>query len=174
MANERWKDVVGYEGLYQVSDMGKVFGYKRERMLKPYLCVRGGYPQVILCKDGKRKHKQIHHLILDTFVGLRPTPEHEARHLDGNPKNSILINLKWGTRSENVRDAVEHKTHFVPGKYHFGSKHSMSKLNEADILIIRKMMKKGSSRREMADKFDINVSTISRILSKKLWSHVDE
>lgn len=99
MPKEQWKDVVGYEGLYQVSDMGRVkrvIGYscKTERILKPYQCLRGGYPQVMMCKDGKRKHKQIHHLILDNFVGQRPTSNHETRHLDGNPQNSILTNLQ--------------------------------------------------------------------------------
>lgn len=171
---EQWKDVVGYEGLYRVSNMGSVFGCTKERMLKPYLCKRGGYPQVMLCKNGKRKHKQIHHLVLDNFVGLRPTPKHEARHLDGNPKNTRVTNLQWGTRSENVMDAVKHKTHFAVGRYYFGSNHHMSKMNEEDILTIRRMIKQGSSRKEMADRFGVHVATIGRIVTKKRWSHVDE
>lgn len=178
MSQERWKDVIGYEGLYQVSDRGRVkrlVGYscKIERMLRPHLCLRGGYPQVMLSKNGKRKHKQVHHLVLDTFSGTRPTPSHEARHLDGNPQNPLLTNLKWGTRSENMLDAVKHKTHFAPGKYYYGSGHSMSKLTEADIPVIRNMNKQGLSYSNIALQFNVNCTTISRVIRGKSWRHVD-
>lgn len=176
---EHWKNIVGYEGLYQVSDMGRVkriVGYncRIERMLQPYLCIRGGYPQVMLSKDGKRKHKQIHHLVLDTFVGPRPTSEHEARHLNGNAQDPWLTNLKWGTRSENVLDAVGHGTYFAPGKDRYGSKHNMAKLIESDIKIIRNLHKQGWSYVKIAQKFNMHSCTISKIIKGKLWRHVDE
>lgn len=169
---ERWKDIPGYEGLYQVSDMGKVKriatgrGTFVDKILKSYPCIRGGYQQVMLLKDGLRKHKQIHHLVLDTFRGPRP--------IDGNPNNSKLINLEWGTRSENMKDAVKHGTHFAPGKYIAGSQHPMSKLTENDIVQIRQLYNNGQSATKIAKLFDVHHATIYRILNKQTWRHCDD
>lgn len=174
---EKWKDIVGYKGLYQISDMGRVkriAGPKhvKGKILKSYLCIRGGYPQVKLCKNGQRKHKQIHHLILEAFCEQRPTPKHETRHLDGNPQNFQLSNLKWGTRSENVRDAVKHKTHFAPGKSGDGSKNSMAKLTEVNIPIIRDMKRRGLSSSEIAKIFKVHRGVIHRVIHNLTWKHI--
>ena len=116
--NEVWKDVVGYVGLYKVSDKGNVFSVGREdsmgrkvsgRILKP-IPNTGGYPQVQLYKNGKRKTKYIHRLVTEAFI---PNPEKlpEVNHKDENPSNNELSNLEWcdarynnnyGTRIERV------------------------------------------------------------------------
>src|ERR1700688_3800773 len=116
---ERWKPVPGYEGLYAVSDLGRVKSLERyvkgppgsrsglrinkERILtaKPDL-VSGG--QVVsLWRNNKGKWIQIHRLVLLAFKG--PCPEgHETRHLDGNHSNNKLKNLTWGTPTENHDD----------------------------------------------------------------------
>lgn len=71
-----------------------------------------GYPHVNL--QGKTRF--VHHLVLEAFVG--PMPEgHEGCHRDGDRTNNHLGNLYWGTRAENVRDAIEHGTHFWIAKH---------------------------------------------------------
>ena len=112
---ERWMPVVGYEGLYEVSDLGGVRSLPRldrkGRRVKGGLMRtprhQFGYPMVMLKVDGKAKTRTVHSMILEAFVGPRPEGHH-ARHLDGNPENSTLSNLAWGTRSENQQDMARH------------------------------------------------------------------
>lgn len=121
---ERWLPVVGYEGLYEVSDLGRVKSLGRqvtrrrikERMLKQPPD-RSGYPHVNLWKDGKPESHYVHHLVLAAHVG--PCPDGmERRHLDGDPGNSALSNLAYGTSSENNLDQVRHGRHPNASKTH--------------------------------------------------------
>ncbi|WP_211339176.1 NUMOD4 motif-containing HNH endonuclease [Salana multivorans] len=112
---ETWLPVVGYEGLYEVSDRGRVRSLdrlsaagapQRGRVLRPSIA-KGGYPMVSLYRDRGRSTRTVHRLVLLAFVG--PEPEGaEACHRDGNPTNNALPNLYWGTHSENMHDAVRH------------------------------------------------------------------
>lgn len=168
---ERWKDVVGYEGLYQISDMGSVksliqrYGDKNI-ILKP-IVGGSGYPLVTLCKNKQRTNWSIHTLVLTAFVGQNPK-NMECRHLDGNRKNPILTNLKWGTRCENQLDAKKH------GTYTHGSIHGCSKLTERDVLRIRVLLKRKIKPQKIAEEFGVHQSTVSAIKTKRLWRHVDE
>lgn len=109
---ERWKDINSHPGIYQVSDLGRVkriidgWGTKAGKILKPRI-KNDRYLQVALWYNGKRIDKPIHQLVLEAFVSSRPKGM-ECRHLDGNRQNNNLINLRWGTRSENQRDSIRH------------------------------------------------------------------
>lgn len=96
---ENWKPVAGYEGLYEVSDMGRVRSLVTNRVLKPGYnnC---GYIQVLLCKSGHRKNALIHRLVANAFV---PNPDMKpcVNHLDENKKNNVASNLEWCTYKEN-------------------------------------------------------------------------
>ena len=107
--NEVWKDVVGYEGVYKVSDKGNVYSVRRVssigrriggRVLKPAPST-GGYLQVQLCKNGKVKSKLIHRLVAEAFI---PNPKKlpEVNHKDENPSNNELSNLEWCDAGYNV------------------------------------------------------------------------
>jgi HNH endonuclease len=76
---------------------------------------RKGYKSVSLRRDGKARTQQVHALVLEAFVGPRPAG-FVTRHLDGNPANNDLTNLRWGTHSENVRDSIAHGTHYSPAR----------------------------------------------------------
>jgi hypothetical protein len=106
-ADEQWRPVPGFEGKYEVSDLGRV---KSLRWTPPRILRPGpsnyGHLSVAL---GQRNTRMIHQLVLLAFVGPRP-PGQEARHLDGDPANNRLDNLCWGTRGDNIRDAVRHGT----------------------------------------------------------------
>ena len=103
---ERWRPVAGGEG-YEVSDFGRVksLRWTPPRILKPGPS-NYGHLSVVL---GPRNTRMVHQLVLIAFVGPRP-PKMEVRHLDGNPANNRLENLCWGTRSDNIRDAIRHGT----------------------------------------------------------------
>lgn len=108
---ETWRPVAGYEGLYEVSDHGRVRSLPRMRLgrggkpvrvngriLKPAL-VR--YPMVLLCNDGQRVGHSVHRLVANAFLPPDPVRP-EVNHRDGNRQNNHLSNLEWVTRSENV------------------------------------------------------------------------
>jgi hypothetical protein len=119
---ERWKPVVGFEGLYEVSDMGRVRSVARvvphktsghltipERILIGSRRAQMKYPMVNLWAGNKQHAKYVHALVLEAFVGPRPQ-KHDVCHFDGSKDNNRLSNLRWGTRKENMQDAVRHGT----------------------------------------------------------------
>lgn len=103
---EIWKDVVGFEGLYQVSNLGNVksLNYLRsgqERILKQNTINKRGCRQVKLFRDGKHYCKQVHRIVAEAFV---PNPENkpQVNHINENPSDNRAINLNWMTAKENV------------------------------------------------------------------------
>ncbi|MFI6491240.1 NUMOD4 motif-containing HNH endonuclease [Streptomyces sp. NPDC050564] len=107
---EQWLPVVGFEGKYEVSDLGRVWALKREVALTGS-ADKDGYRVVSLVDlSGARKARKVHTLVLEAFIGPRP-PGHVSRHLDGDPANNELPNLAWGTQAQNVADAIRHGTH---------------------------------------------------------------
>lgn len=110
---ETWKPVVGYEGLYAVSDHGRVRGPKGRVLAS---CLNStGRPNVVLFKDGTRKNSKPYTLVLEAFVGPRPDGM-ECCHLDDDPTNNHLSNLRWDTRSANSFDAIRNGRHSTASK----------------------------------------------------------
>ena len=109
---EVWKDICGYEGLYQVSNLGRVrsLHYRntdevRELFLKPH---NRGYLQVELHKNGDRKMFTVHRLVAIAFVeGF--SEDREVNHIDENKHNNRADNLEWMSTSENVRYSISHR-----------------------------------------------------------------
>lgn len=108
---EVWKDVVGYEGLYQVSNLGNVKSLKRiksnnqptkEKVMKKY--IGKGYYRVALYLDGKMKNKSVSRLVAQAFI---PNPENKPciNHINGIKNNNQLYNLEWCTILENSQHA---------------------------------------------------------------------
>lgn len=120
LPGERWLPVPGWEGLYEVSDQGRVYSVRRSRATKSGRMMslarhKSGYRYVYLRQDGRVEKGYSHRLVLAAFVG--PCPEgQEVRHLDGNPQNNVLNNLAYGTPSENHMDMVRHGTHPWAGR----------------------------------------------------------
>ena len=122
-----WKPVVGYEGLYEVSSTGKVWSIRRGRVLRPRK-KSDGHLKVGLWKAGKGKDKYVHRLVLEAFVA--PCPEGmECLHIDGNPENNRVDNLRWGTRGENMLDRVRHGRHHNANKTHCPRGHELTPEN---------------------------------------------
>lgn len=99
---EEWKNIIGYEGLYQVSSYGRVKSLKfgKENLLK-HKKDSGGYLQVGLCKDGKRKIFLVHRLVAQAFLpNLDNLPQ--VNHKDENKENNCVSNLEWCTCKYNI------------------------------------------------------------------------
>ena len=109
---EQWKEIKGYEGLYEVSNTGKVRSVllttgRRPRELK--LHMRGFYQFVGLYdKEGKRKQYSIHRLVAEMFIS-NPNNKPQVNHLDGNKLNNYVSNLEWVNNSENQKHAFKNK-----------------------------------------------------------------
>jgi len=121
---EIWKDIVGYEGLYQVSSLGRVksllksvryehcktkeehFKINKEIIKKPSTCK--GYTSISLSKDNKTSTKRMCRLVAIAFI---PNPENkpQVNHIDGNKENDNVENLEWNTCGENVNHAIKNK-----------------------------------------------------------------
>lgn len=121
--------VVGFEGFYEVSDLGRVRSIDRVvergngllvvkgRVLAAWPTPPMGYRAVTLSKGGKTKKVRVHNLVLEAFVGPRPCGLMGC-HDDGDLNNNLLSNLRWDTQASNVSDAVRHGTHFQKRKTH--------------------------------------------------------
>ena len=123
MQNEKWLAVVGWEGLYEVSDLGRVKSLRRGTILKPSYSNAGGYGVVIFSLNGRSFGRYI-----EAFV--EPCPDGmETRHLDGDPKNAALSNLTWGSSSENKFDQVRHGTYPEASRDHCVNGHEFTPEN---------------------------------------------
>lgn len=115
---ESWRPVVGWEGIYEVSDRGRVKSLERQVQVKPGLFRKNserilkqgharGYLRVVLSRNGETSPRSVHHLVLESFVGARPEGK-VVRHLDGDKENNSLQNLRYGTPAENSQDTIRH------------------------------------------------------------------
>ena len=124
LPDEEWRDVVGYEGLYQVSNMGRVKSVPRlilycdgrrrfynERIVKSQK-VSTGYRNVSLYRNAVVEHIYVHRLVAETFI---PNPNNlsDVNHKDGCKTNNILSNLEWCSRSDNQKHAYKNGLNLV-------------------------------------------------------------
>lgn len=99
--NEIWKDIEGYEGMYQVSNLGRVksIKFRKEKILKPGRDTYG-YLHISLSKNGERKQYLIHRLVAQAFIA-NPDNLSMINHKDENPSNNRVENLEWCTAKYN-------------------------------------------------------------------------
>jgi hypothetical protein len=160
-------DPFGFLG-YRVGSDGTVWSSKSGKWkgMGPHSWGNRGHQAVILRRDGKRYYLLVHRLILLAFVGPCP-PGMEARHVyNPDPRDNRLINLAWGTPKENQADRLRHGTDCR------GSKHPLAILTEADIPEIFRLRAQGLSQDQLAERFNVTRYAISRILQRKIWTHI--
>lgn len=105
----------------------------------------------------------VHHAVLETFVGPRPSPDHHGLHADDNPLNNRLSNLRWGTCAENMEDRRRNN----PG---WSEPHP--KLDATDAWWVRAYSANGMSTNELSRRFGVSHSTIRKILKRQTWKNV--
>lgn len=173
MAVEQWRDVIGYEGIYQVSNLGQVRSLDRPgrgrwakgRVMRPS-SERHGHLHVILCKEGARRTAKIHHLVLEAFRGPCPCG-YEGAHRDSDPTNNCLGNLRWATHGDNESDKITH------GTTNRGSRHGNLKFSEETVVSIRIRRARGERVRDLAREFGVHRHTIHNIVNQRTWTHID-
>jgi hypothetical protein len=170
-----YKDVPGFPG-YKVGDDGSVWsfrncgsGYKKlrdvPRAVKKHIG-KHGYPYVGLSKSGRTYRKDVHKLVMLAFIGPRPPGGH-TRHLDGDPSNSALSNLCYGSPAENAADRIRH------GDDRRGERRPSAKLTEKDVVWMRLGYSTGKTVKEMAKVLGVSVYTLySAMPGSRNWKHV--
>lgn len=175
---EQWKDVIGYENLYKISNIGKIkslpktvnrgkFGtrYREEITLKQTFTPKG-YNRIILRNNNIKKNFFTHRLVAMAFIP-NPLSLPQINHINGVKDDNRVENLEWCTNSHNILHA------FSTGlkKPTKGTINGMSKLNEAQVLAIRNK-DNDMLNSDIAKLYMVNTKTIRNILNRKTWSHI--
>lgn len=137
MTTETWRPVLGYEGIYEVSDLGSVRSLdrfdargsrRRGRMMAQVPHVQSGRPTVLLTRRNRHRSTLVHTLVLEAFKGPRPRGM-EACHANGDRTDNRLANLRWDTRSANQLDAVRLGEHALASRTHCKRGHVLADPN---------------------------------------------
>jgi DNA-binding XRE family transcriptional regulator len=153
---EYWKNIQGYEGLYQVSSLGRV---RRLDGIAPgvHRVLKQGYTM-----QGVPKKLQVHALVCEAWHG--PCPDGlECRHLDGDHLHNVPGNLAWGTHTQNMQDKTGHGTQLI------GERQPQAKLTEIQVIEIRKSLK---PYRTLAKLYGVSEPTIVSIRKGRTWKHL--
>ena len=172
---EEWKDIPGYEGLYQASSLGRIRSLHRgyieahmpKRVLRPG-SNRHGRLQVALSRIPKGEIRaavttrfQVHRLVLLAFKGECP-PGMNGLHDDGNHLNNCIKNLYYGTQKQNMADRARH----YEEKHGSPERPSNAKLTDDDVRFIRASP---ASQKTLAERYGITQAAISHIRTRKTW-----
>lgn len=176
LLEEQWLSVPGYEGLYNISNLGKVLSMDRTRncglKLKgrevPISLVKNSYASFAVADlDGNPKSLKIHKVLAQLFI---PNPENKKciNHKNGNKHDYSLSNLEWATYSENSQHAIDTG---LAVRYK-GEKHSRAKLTEDQVYEILDMHKSGMCYSEIASKYNLHKTNIGKIVNGKSWTNI--
>lgn len=177
MDNEIWKDVVGYEGFYLVSNLGRLKTVTRkvnhkhsgtitktEKLLSKNIS-NSGYEMKCLYKNSSTKSVLVHRLVAEAFI---PNPENkpQVNHINGIKSDNRVENLEWNTRSENMRHS------YAKGLSKCGIKHYKAKLTPLKVLAIKRLLriKPKTNKYRLAEKVGVTNGVIYQIINGTTWS----
>lgn len=158
---EQWKDVIGFEGLYEVSNHGQIRSKITKKIKKQTIDKKTNRFYLGLWVNNKQKIVKPHRLVLEAFVGKCPNGM-EGCHNDGNPFNNHLFNLRWDTPKNNHADKVKH------GTTNRGERSASAKLTLEQVNAIRQDIR---TQKEIAKQYGVQQSLISRIKNGVRWQH---
>jgi hypothetical protein len=177
---EVWKDIKDYEGIYQVSNQGRVRSLDRIVVNKNGINIKrkgrvyklspegSGYYQVQFYNKGKRVHKSVHRLVAFCFL-INNNNLSDINHKDGNKTNNNVNNLEWMTHSDNMIHA--HNNGLLRNVD--GENNNMSKITKIIAIdIFKKSWNTKIKQKEIADMYGISISCVSLIKRKKTWKHI--
>lgn len=169
---EVWRPVKGFEGRYEVSNLGRVKTIPHyvnhtngKRLVKERLRPLQKHNQGYLSVGLSSLSRLVHRLVAQAFIA-NPKKLKFVNHKDGNKHNNCVENLEWCTRQENENHA------FSTGlKNSTGSNNAMSKLDEKKVYEI-KYKSHGKSTKFLSEKYNVHMATIQRIIKGTIWKHV--
>lgn len=170
---EIWKNVVGWEEFYEVSNLGNVkskirngftaFGKRKYggKTLKPFVNLNG-YLTVNLTTSKKRTQVSVHRLVAESFLGKCPE-NMECCHNNGNSKDNKITNLRWDTVKSNHADKKSH------GTWGGGQNSPSAKINEQQAKNVKYSKK---PLKYFAEKYNMSISGLSKIRYGASWKHI--
>lgn len=169
---ERWVQITGYEGLYEVSDMGRVRSLKRAttsgRILKQ--CKgHGGYSKVSLSRNNKRKTYAVHRIVATAFVPM-VNGKNEVNHINGDKRDNRADNLEWCTRAENEMHAFRVLGKKPTAYWSSKPRKFARRLTDEQARAIRS---DDRTSREIAKEYGVSKTTISNIKKRKIYAEVE-
>lgn len=176
MMNEVWKDVVGYEGCYQVSNFGRIRstkrvtfdGRKRKEMIRAPSYDPDGYLTVNLSKDGISKTQRIHRLVATAFIP-NPNGYSQINHKDENKSNNCVENLEWCTCEYNLK--YGNRLRKVSGE-----NHPRAKLTYEIVKEIRRSYKPRDPEygaHALSRKYNVGYNNIGKIVRNEIWKFTE-
>jgi|SRR5690606_9235281 len=150
---EKWKDVVGYEENYEVSNLGNIRNKKTGRLMSQRLDAYG-YLRVTLSREGISKTHLSHRVVAIAFIP-NPLNKPQVNHKDTNKTNNHVSNLEWNTQIENIKHAIDNGL----GKYKF--------LSQSEVNEIRILYKHGMIPRDIAKCFKISFTTTMNVIRRE-------
>lgn len=170
--NEEWRDLAGFEGSYQVSNLGRIRSIDRYvercdgrlcfykgRVLSTFQGTTCNYFSVQLSQNGQPSKFLLHRLIAITFLGLDPQSDLEVNHKDGNRHNNVVSNLEVVTHQQNI----DHSR--ITGlKDDYGEKHKGAKLTNHQAAEARRMWQCGVMQKDIAELYGVSKQTINNIV----------
>ena len=171
---QQWKDIKGYEGMYQVSDMGNIRSLDRivkrknhtvkikGKILSPNPLKKSGHMYVNLSKNGKYKSLYVHRLVALHFIGNPPTIKHQVSHINCEAQDNRVNNLEWATQSENNLNGVRNGKK-LGGR---GLRSGKSKFTYNDL---KEIYFSDKSFRELGRKYKVSPGVISSIKKGKSY-----
>lgn len=170
--NEIWLPVVGYEGVYSVSNLGRVrrdlaYGNRPTRILRGAIN-DDGYHQVGLSRDNKTATGLIHRMVARAFIGNPPEGREQVNHIDHNRSNNRLENLEWCSPKENTQHCLK------AGRHIRGMRQKDAKLIDDDIPIIRYLLERGCVIADVSRCFGVSIAVVGKIKLGQLWKHIPQ
>ncbi len=169
-SREIWKNVNGYEGLYQVSNLGNVKSLgnnfsRKERLLKLSTQSKG-YLTVVLQKNAIRKMVLVHRLVAEHFIGNTESKP-QINHINGDKTYNSIENLEWVSHRENLDHAIKNNLTLK------GEENRNSKLKNVDVIEIHSLLQKGTTTKELSESYNVSYSTIDGIRTNRYWKHLN-
>jgi len=159
--SERWLAIVGFEGFYEVSDLGRIKSLHGNGCIRATPLVRG-YPSLFLSRSGQKTFCYVHILVARAFIGPCPDGK-EVAHANGDSRDASLGNLRYATPVENDADKIAHGTR--PN----GHKNGQSKLTEQQAIEIKSS---DWPTIDLAVKYGVSRRTIQKIIRGDRWGHL--
>jgi hypothetical protein len=152
---------------YAITPDGVIWSRKRSKEWRPLSPSKSSrYDQVTMFIKGKTIYKKVHILVLEEFVGPKPSNIHQACHNDGDSFNNNVTNLKWGTPSDNYQDRHGHGTNNT------GMRNGRAVLTDKQVLEIRDRLLRGARQTDLGREYGVSQVTISMIKLRKKWGHL--
>ena len=163
---EIWKDIEDFPG-YQISNLGNVKSFKGKipLIMSPSIKKRGNKQFCLMAQDKTRPTRTAHRLVMEAFVGKS---ELEIDHINGNPSDNCIVNLRYVTRVENTQNRIRLGRSFngvQPWRIN-------QRLTPLKVRLIRyKFYKKNKTQRLIAKEIGVSFQHISRVILKQEWGH---